>query len=163
MEQNWTCSNCGKPARLTNGSYHYEDIGLDDVTLEGIDLIHCDHCGNEDPIIPSIERVHDAIAHAVISKPGRLTGKQIRFLRKYLGMNGRSAAAALQVHPTTLSKWENGDDPIGPQSDSLLRALVSVSRKEQLQEVLQHLNAVSSDEESRDIVVDVHSFEPAAA
>jgi DNA-binding transcriptional regulator YiaG len=117
------CTKCEKEAKIVRGSYTLEDVGIP-VVLQGIEIIHCDHCGNEDPIIPRINDLMRAIAVAVICKPYRLRGEEIRFLRKYLEMTGDEFARLIDVDKTTLSKWENNDDPVGKNNDRLIRLTV---------------------------------------
>jgi len=59
------------------------------------------------------------LALAVIKKPYRLTGEEVRFLRKYLRLTEFSRL--IHVDKTTLSKSENNDDRLGDQSDRLIR------------------------------------------
>ena len=127
--RNETCTNCGRNARVIVGDYLFEEMGLP-VTLANVDLIQCGHCGNIDPIIPNMHDLMNLIAFAVIAHPCELTGDEVRFLRKYLGMRGKELSAQLGIDPTTLSKWENGGE-IGPQSDRLLRLFV-LSKSEEL-------------------------------
>jgi len=118
------CSNCGKDAKVVRGSYEFSESGLSNVILQGIEIVRCKHCGNEDPIIPRVNDLMRALAIAVICKPYRLQGEDIRFLRKYLRMTGDEFARLMDVDKTTLSKWENNDDPVGSQSDRLIRLTV---------------------------------------
>ncbi|MGC2661669.1 MAG: type II TA system antitoxin MqsA family protein [Bryobacteraceae bacterium] len=127
MEQ--VCSVCGSPTHTTRGSYHYEESGLDNLTLKNVELLHCDNCGNEDPVIEAIETLHEGIAQAIAKRPGRLQGQEIRFLRKHLELTARQIAEILQVDHTTVSKWENDKDPIGSQSERLLRAILMTMPK----------------------------------
>jgi transcriptional regulator with XRE-family HTH domain len=53
-----------------------------------------------------------------------LTGPEIRFLRKFLGLSGVDFARRMGVAPEVVSKWEHDKDPIGGQSDRLLRMMV---------------------------------------
>lgn len=115
------CSNCGKEAKVSRGSYYFIESGLDNVVLQGIELIRCEACDTEDPIIPRINDLMRLLAVAIIGKPYRLRGEEIRFLRKYLRKTGAEMARLLHVTKTTISKWENDDDQIGEQSDRLLR------------------------------------------
>jgi DNA-binding transcriptional regulator YiaG len=117
------CSKCDQKAKTVRGSYTLEDVGIP-VVLQGIEIIHCDHCGNEDPIIPGINDLMRALAVAVICKPYRLRGEEIRFLRKHVEMTGDEFARLIDVDKTTLSKWENNDDPVGKNSDRLIRLTV---------------------------------------
>ena len=118
------CSNCGAKARVVRGDYVWEDVDLP-VTLKNVEQVKCSKCGNADVVIPRLAQVMRTLAHAVIHKPYRLRGEEVRFLRKYLGMTGADFSALLKVDKTTLSKWENNDDPVGDQSDRLIRAVAT--------------------------------------
>jgi transcriptional regulator with XRE-family HTH domain len=59
-------------------------------------------------------------------------GAAPRFLRKHMDLNQADFARLLRVNKTTLSKWENNEDPIGLQSDLLARAIV-ISRDKRLE------------------------------
>lgn len=157
MKNGWTCSACGADARLTRGSYAYKESGLDHITLEGIQLVHCDACGNEDPIIPAIDTLHAILAEALISKPARLEGKELRFLRKELGLSARQFAKILHVDHTTISKWENGNDPIGPQSDLLVRALLTAKKEGSLDPLVAKLSGMDEDLSALDITVNTET------
>jgi len=121
-----TCSNCGSEAHVERGNYVFKESGLKRVVLQGIELIRCPKCGNEDPIIPRMNDLMRALALATVSKPYRLTGEELRFLRKYLGITAEQFAGLLHVDKTTISKWETNDDPVGEQSDRLIRATVVI-------------------------------------
>ena len=75
----------------------------------------------KNPHVPRINDLMRLLALAIIAKPYRLRGAEIRFLRKYLRKTGAEMARLLHVTKTTVSKWENDDDQIGEQSDRLLR------------------------------------------
>lgn len=117
------CSNCGAEATRVVGAYPFSECGLSDVTLVGVDLITCDACKNVDPIIPDMNDLMRAIAWHIATQRFRLHGAQVRFLRKYLKMKAVDFAELLGVDNTTLSKWENDSDPIGPGSERLVRSL----------------------------------------
>jgi YgiT-type zinc finger domain-containing protein len=117
------CSNCGAAATVKRDTYRFEESGLANVALLGIEVVVCKECGNADPIIPSTNDLMRVLALAVVAQPYRLGGEEIRFLRKYLGKTGQEFADLLDVTKSTVSKWENNDDDIGPQSDRLIRAI----------------------------------------
>jgi transcriptional regulator with XRE-family HTH domain len=56
-------------------------------------------------------------------QPYPLSGADIRYLRKQLGLSARQWAVLLRIDSATLSRWENGEEPIGSQSDALIRLL----------------------------------------
>ena len=115
------CNNCGKSARIVRGNYPFPECGLSNITLTGIEIIRCKKCGNDDPIIPKLDDLMTTLAVAVIAKPYRLQGQEVRFLRKYLHKTFDEFARLLRVDKTTISKWENDADAVGEQSDQLIR------------------------------------------
>ena len=117
------CSACGSPAKVVRGTYRFTESGLPSVVLQGVKLIRCGKCKNVDPIIPRVNHLMRALALAVVSKPYRLRGEDVRFLRKYLRMTNDEFARLIHVDKTNLSKWENNHDKIGPQSDRLIRVM----------------------------------------
>ena len=110
------CRTCGK-AELTSSleTYLYAESGLPNVTLVGIAHAQPAH---------SVTDLHRAIAHAVITKRARLSGAEVRYLRKYLGWSGIDFAKHIGADPSTVSNWETDKDPIGMASDRLLRLMV---------------------------------------
>jgi DNA-binding transcriptional regulator YiaG len=123
------CNNCGNKTSVTTGDYAFYEIGLP-LMLRNVDLLKCEACETVDPIIPDMNGLMHAAAFAVVSRPCKLHGYEIRFLRKYVGMSGREFSKLLDIDPTTLSKWENDSDGIGAQSDRLVRLLVTTMSKE---------------------------------
>ena len=127
------CSNCGAGATVVHGTYELKEVGLKNVVLQGIEIAKCPDCKNEDPIVPNMNGLMRALALAVIEKPYRLTGEEVRFLRKYLRLTGEEFSRFIHVDKSTLSKWENNEDPVGDQSDRLIR-LVALGLGEGLRE-----------------------------
>jgi DNA-binding transcriptional regulator YiaG len=134
------CSNCSKAAKIVHGNYHFKESGLDNVILCGIELIQCDHCGNEDPIIPAMNELFRTIALAIVTKPYRLAGEEVRFLRKYLALTGDKFSRLLHIDKTTLSKWENNEDPVGTQSDLAIRMLIMSQDKALREKIAEVVN-----------------------
>ena len=116
------CDTCGGLTEVREGqTYQYKECGLDNVYFENIELRVCEACGAATPRIRRILDLHTTIARAVALKPGPLSGAEIRFLRKHLGLKAREWAALLRIDQATLSRWENGAQQIGPQADTLIR------------------------------------------
>jgi len=120
------CRSCGK-AQMTSRAetYRYVESGLPNVVLIGVEVRRCPECGHHELVLPRVVELHRSIAHAVIRKPARLSGSEVRFLRKHLGWSGGDFAAHIGVDRSTVSSWENDRDPIGPTSDRLLRLMVA--------------------------------------
>jgi putative zinc finger/helix-turn-helix YgiT family protein len=125
MEASMKCDACGSAEMVTTvESYRYKGVGLPGVTLLGVEVSRCPACGEQEVAIPRIEELHRTIALSLIGKPSRLTPEEVRFLRKYLGLSGADFARMMHVDPSTVSRWERGDQVIGEVSDAFLRAQV---------------------------------------
>lgn len=88
-------------------THHYLESGLKNVYLEGVKEFICPKCKESYIDIPSPELIHIIIALVISSKEGMLSGEEIRFMRKELGMTGKAFAHFIGVSPITLSRWEN--------------------------------------------------------
>lgn len=125
------CEICnGTTVMRKSQRYQYGESGLNNVYLDSIDLLVCESCGDESPIIPRILDLHAAIGRAIALQQSPLRGEDIRFLRKQLGMRARQWAALLKISVETLSRWENNEQKIGPQSDALYRLMYFRIREE---------------------------------
>ena len=71
--------------------------------------------------IPDSEELAAAVALALCFLPVRLTGTEVRFIRRVLGMSGQDLAAAVEMDPATLSRWENGKQDVGGWADKAVR------------------------------------------
>lgn len=124
------CELCGKEEMVeVNEKYHYAECGLPNILLEGIVLRKCPECGNIMPLIPSISKLHLAIARNLIMKPGRLTAQEIVFLRKFLGWSGVDFARNMHSSSSQVSKWESGKVQMSTQAELLLREMVARGKK----------------------------------
>lgn len=124
------CRVCGTPTAVRRENYKYDASGLDNITLENIEVRHCPKCGERQALIPTLGELHKSIAMALAEKRERLLPKEIRFLRKYLGLSGTDFAAKMGVDPATASRYERTSDPqpMGKQTERLLRLMVIVER-----------------------------------
>jgi transcriptional regulator with XRE-family HTH domain len=89
-------------------AYPYAFSGLPDVYLSGITVYRCPACPSVCPSIPRLEELHRVIARALVAKPSRLEGSEIRFLRKNIGIPAKKIARILGLTPETYSRAENG-------------------------------------------------------
>lgn len=119
------CLQCSSNAlERATMDHHYVECGLPNVHLHGVPARRCMACQAVRLMIPAIEELHRVIALAVLRKRSRLTGAEVRYLRKYIGLSGQDFAKRIGVSPEIVSKWENEHTHIGPQSERLLRLLV---------------------------------------
>ena len=71
--------------------------------------------------IPALPKLLERVAIERVCTPRRFAQQEIAFLRKTLMKTGRQFAKLLEVAPETISRWENGRDPMGPHPERLLR------------------------------------------
>jgi transcriptional regulator with XRE-family HTH domain len=86
-----------------------------------------------------VGELHRAIANALAKKPFPLSGEEIRFLRKNIGIPAKKLAAVLGIAPETLSRIENGKVEGGLRAglEHLVRLLArSASASESLREAV---------------------------
>lgn len=118
------CELCGGKTKILKGqTWHYTESGLDNVYLRNVEVRVCPACDAKSPRIPRINDLHAAIGRAIALQKIPLSGNEARYLRKHLGLQAKEWAVLLRLPPETLSRWENGKQVIGAQSDSLIRAL----------------------------------------
>lgn len=126
MSEAKRCRVCGTRTEVRRENYKYDASGLDNITLEKIEVRHCPNCGERQALIPSLGELHRSIALSLAEKRERLLPKEIRFLRKHLGLSSTDFAAKIGVDPATVSRYESAADPqpMGKQTERLLRLMV---------------------------------------
>ncbi len=127
------CPACNKVMTCRTGEYHYAESGLDNVYLSGVEICECT-CGEKTVAIPSVMELHRLISIALVNKNSPLTGKEIKFLRKNMGISGKIFAEVIGIDKATLSRWENDNQVISKPHDRLIRLAYSnvkgISKKE---------------------------------
>ncbi len=106
-------------------THKYKECGLDHVTLVGVEHFRCGECGEEYFGFGNLEKLHTTIAHVLLRKKDLLTGAEVRFLRKHLGYSGTMFAKLIGYDDASLSRLENGAQPITRTFDHLVRFLVA--------------------------------------
>jgi transcriptional regulator with XRE-family HTH domain len=159
---------CGEQATLTSGDYLFVESGLNNVTLHGVELLNCDMCGTLTPVLSKINELMQVIASALVLKPSQLTGKEIRFLRKYIGFTGEQFAGKLSLTKEHISRIENDKHPVGAQTDRLIRYLAISARpnlKNEMERLFERLDAIKDEpvQERIEINLATGSFQYAAA
>lgn len=123
------CSTCGEALVARPVPVYEADalIGLPNVLVIGAAQEQwCEKCQCTHSVaIPDEAGLEAAVAMKRVHIPVKLTGKEIRFLRRAIAMPARAVAGYLQTTHETVSRWENGHQPIGPQPDKLFRILIA--------------------------------------
>jgi transcriptional regulator with XRE-family HTH domain len=142
-----SCSKCGSKAPVVRSDYHFKEMGLP-IELMQIEVVKCPECGNADPIIGNLNDLMHSVALIVICSRCKLSGEEVRFLRKYAGKSLGDFARLVHVDHTHLSKVENGRVEIGSQLDKLVRFVVlnlSPELSNKAGELLELLPEISDD------------------
>ena len=130
------CDLCqGQILTKTNQLYQYKESGLDNIYLIGLTVEECQQCGDISAWIPKLNKLHRAIARAIVMKPSPLSGEEIRFLRTERELKAKDFAALLSIDPVTLSRWENNQQHPSSQNDSFIRTVYVVLFNEQTQQL----------------------------
>ena len=119
------CKQCSGEMAFTREVYRYNESGLPNVILKDVEIRRCPTCGTQEVPIPRVAELHRAIALALVHKPARFLGAEVRYLRKYMGWSGVDFASHMGVNPETVSRWENEKEAISSTSDRLLRLIVA--------------------------------------
>ncbi|QYF86059.1 helix-turn-helix domain-containing protein [Brevundimonas sp. PAMC22021] len=107
---------------MTRLDYRYDECGLDNVILVGLEACQDDD-GHDIITIRHINVLHRAIVEAIGAKPSALTGRELRFLRTELGLTQAELALSINKDAQTVARWEKGKGPIDPTADTVIRIL----------------------------------------
>ena len=132
------CIECGRKALLVKKPIvHYDGIRVQDVYMRNTEVELCPHCGSETLVIRNIKKVHLMIGMGIALQPAKLSGNEVRFLRKDTRMNVAEWASRIGIAAETFSRWENGRSP-AQQVEKLARIdfLISVSKDPSIDFVL---------------------------
>jgi putative zinc finger/helix-turn-helix YgiT family protein len=122
------CLECNTRMRTKKGDYEYVESGLKNLVLSRIEILVCPKCHETIPKIHAVKQLHRIIAEHLLEKDSLLTGEEIRFLRKQMGLRAVDLAAILGVDKVTISRWENNDKSPSSTADKALRLLYMVTQ-----------------------------------
>ena len=129
--------------------YHYTESVLQNVWLKDGYVIRNTPYGKS-VAIHDVEGLHRAIGKLIAQQP-RLTGAQLRFLRKEMGMSQTALALLLGTSEQNVSLWERRGR-IPKASDRLLRLLYlehSNDKSPQIRVLIDRINALDRGEGER--------------
>lgn len=124
---NMNCPTCHQTGKTHKGKYHYTESGLQNLWLEGVEVFKCD-CGEKFAFIPRIQELHNLIGKILLEKEDQLSGREIRFLRKHMGLKAKDFAKELGVGNVTVSRWENGESSPSESIDRFIRLFYAASK-----------------------------------
>jgi DNA-binding transcriptional regulator YiaG len=103
--------------------YHYTACGLDNIYLGNGFKLEKNSYGRG-VSIEMLDDLHEAIARNLVQKPEKLTGKEIRFLRKQLNATQADLAQWLSSDVQAVGRYERGEcEGIPGPVDKLVRTI----------------------------------------
>lgn len=122
--------------------YHYTECGLDNVWLANGYTVHKTPYG-KGVSVSDADGLMKELAKSLTHKPGRLTGKELRFLRTLLCLSQASLAAMMGATEQSVSLWER-TGKVPKASDALVRMLVleKMNGDGKISEVIDRINTV---------------------
>lgn len=122
-EVNPRCARCDAPTGATEPG-EVDFAALPGLRLADVPVRTCDRCGDVSFDVPQMDALFAALALALVGKPSRLTGEELRLLRNHLEWGSEEAARRLGVAVETYSRWEHQHQPVNAIADRFVRALV---------------------------------------
>ena len=113
--------------------YHYTECGLDNVYIDGIDLVE-DDAGEKVFSVPFIGGLHKAIALGIVNHDRGMSAKELRFLRTEMGITQAELASRIHREPLAVGRWERGEVPIDSLAEAIIR-LMAIERLELISEL----------------------------
>ncbi len=119
--------------------YHYTESGLENVWLKSGYVIRKTPYG-DGLSVQDVEGLHRAICNVIARRP-RLSGNQLRFLRKEMGISQSALARLLGTSERNVSLWERRGG-IPKISDRLVKliCLEHIGANVKIRELIDHLN-----------------------
>lgn len=98
--------------------------------------------------IPDMEGLVACVAIARALHPQALDGRDVRFIRRALGMAAKDFASSLEMDAATLSRWENNKYLVGAWADKQVRMAAVIKLRDRVPSLSLDTKAV----------VDLHAF-----
>lgn len=153
------CVECGEPLFVELVTTPYPESGLSNVVLQNIPMWRCAN-GHEEVEIPALRQLHEVLTFQILRKPASLSGEEVRFLRKRIGMSAREFGAHLGIHHVTVSRLEHGKRRLLRPLDLLIRLFCAqfIAAKRGLQ-LPDDLLPILEELEQRGLDLGQHRFE----
>ena len=122
--------------------YHYKECGLDNVWLENGFTAKATPYGKAIAIDDAID-LHKVLTLNLTMKKGRITGKELRFMRVVLGMSQEGLGKCVGATEQSVSLWER-TGKVPQSADSIVRMLASekLNGNSKVSDVIERINTV---------------------
>ncbi|WGU40348.1 helix-turn-helix domain-containing protein [Phenylobacterium sp. NIBR 498073] len=102
--------------------YRYDECGLDNVILVGLEVVE-DDVGDSSITIHNVDGLQRAIVEGIAKKKTGISGRELRFARTELGLTQAELAMVVSKDVQTVGRWERGEFPIDPTAETVIRVL----------------------------------------
>lgn len=139
------CKTCGSDIfnKKVVPEFHDDLMGIPVIVMNAVEQESCVKCGTlRSTLIPNLEGLIAAIAVKRATMPTKLNGSELKFLRKALGWKAKELAEKLEVTPEAISRWENDQNPMNPQSEGYFRLIVCTLLKEKAPKIAVNLDQI---------------------
>jgi DNA-binding transcriptional regulator YiaG len=136
--------------------YHYTESGLQNVWLSsGYTVVKTKH--GKGVTIRDVEGLHGVIGKALARKP-KLTGGELRFLRKEMEMSQSALAAMVGTSEQNVSLWERRGR-VPKTADRLVRViyLEHIGNNPKVRELINRLNVQDREQKPGKLTFSAHS------
>lgn len=122
--------------------YHYKECGLNNVWLENGFVEKATAYGKAVAIDDAIE-LHKLLTLDLTMKKGRITGKELRFMRVVLGMSQEGLGKCVGATEQSVSLWER-TGKVPQSTDSIVRMIASekLNGNSKVSDVIERINTV---------------------
>jgi YgiT-type zinc finger domain-containing protein len=101
------CYECGSTMEGKLENYRYTECGLSSVVLKNVLVFRCKECGVSQAQICDAAALHRVLACMILMKETRLSGLELRFLRKVAGYSATDFAVVSGTSKSVMSRWEH--------------------------------------------------------
>lgn len=116
------CKKCGTLMERSVRAEHVENLGGVVVkVLNAAQVYRCATCDAEMVAIPDMDGLAKSAAIARALDPVRLSGREVKYMRRVLDMTQADFAQAMDLTPETVSRWENDVRGVGGACEKLVR------------------------------------------
>ncbi len=128
--------------------YHYTECGLDNVYLiNGFDEMEFD--GETVYAVHDTDGLHQVIGEGIINKTRLLSGQEIRFLRKEIGLSQKDLGKVLGKTDQTVANWEKNKGYVQSQAEDIIIRMTYAEKMGVSKSLTAYLNQLALDEIDR--------------
>ncbi|MGD9975199.1 MAG: type II TA system antitoxin MqsA family protein [Desulfatirhabdiaceae bacterium] len=135
------CRKCKEQMTKTTDDHSYRESGLENILLKGIDIFRCG-CGERVISIPAMPELNAVIGRMLVNKKSPLMGREIRFLRKNMGLTGKRLSEIMGVDNATVSRWESDLQRPAKTHDHFFRLLYVTEKQVPVDQVKQIVESI---------------------